>query len=86
MKGMTPLSELTHFNEQGRAKMVDVSDKAETVRTAIAKSSIIVNEQSIHKSQKVQIKKAMYSQLLKSLPLWRQKAHRPSFPCAIRFH
>lgn len=43
-KGMTPLSELTHFNEQGRSKMVDVSDKAETVRTAIAKSSIIVNE------------------------------------------
>ena len=44
---MTPLSELTHFNEQGRAKMVDVSDKVETTRTAIAKSSIIVNE-TIH--------------------------------------
>ena len=41
------MSELTHFNEQGRAKMVDVSDKAETTRTAIAKSSIIVNE-TIH--------------------------------------
>src|SRR3954469_4017038 len=41
---MTPMSELTHFNEQGRAKMVDVSDKAETVRTAIATSSILVNE------------------------------------------
>lgn len=38
------MSELTHFNEQGRAKMVDVSDKAETVRTAIATSSILVNE------------------------------------------
>lgn len=41
------MSKLTHFNEQGRAKMVDVSEKAETVRTAIAKSSIIVNE-TIH--------------------------------------
>lgn len=41
------MSELTHFNEQGRAKMVDVSDKAVTARTAIAKSSIIVNE-TIH--------------------------------------
>ncbi|WP_342513393.1 cyclic pyranopterin monophosphate synthase MoaC [Sporosarcina sp. FSL K6-1522] len=41
------MSELTHFNEQGRAKMVDVSDKAETIRTAIATSSIIVNE-TIH--------------------------------------
>lgn len=42
------LSELTHFNEQGRAKMVDVSKKAETVRTAKAASSIIVNE-AIHR-------------------------------------
>ncbi|QUW21033.1 cyclic pyranopterin monophosphate synthase MoaC [Sporosarcina sp. Marseille-Q4063] len=41
------MSKLTHFNEQGRAKMVDVSDKAITVRTAIAKSSIMLNE-TIH--------------------------------------
>lgn len=41
------MTELTHFNEQGRAKMVDVSDKAETVRIAVAHSSIEVN-QSIH--------------------------------------
>lgn len=38
------MSELTHFNEQGRAKMVDVSEKAETVRLAIAHSSIEVNQ------------------------------------------
>jgi cyclic pyranopterin phosphate synthase len=38
------MSELTHFNEQGRAKMVDVSDKSETARTAIAHSSIEVNQ------------------------------------------
>jgi cyclic pyranopterin monophosphate synthase len=44
VKGMIILSKLTHFNEQGRAKMVDVSDKAITVRTAIAKSSIMLNE------------------------------------------
>ena len=39
------MSKLTHFNEQGRAKMVDVSEKAETLRIAVAKSSIIVNEE-----------------------------------------
>jgi cyclic pyranopterin monophosphate synthase len=44
VKGMIILTKLTHFNEQGRAKMVDVSDKAITVRTAIAKSSIMLNE------------------------------------------
>lgn len=41
------MSELTHFNEQGRAKMVDVSSKETTLRTAVASSSIIVNE-TIH--------------------------------------
>lgn len=38
------MSELTHFNEQGRAKMVDISDKNETTRTAVAVSSITVND------------------------------------------
>ncbi|HEY8386743.1 MAG TPA: cyclic pyranopterin monophosphate synthase MoaC, partial [Porticoccaceae bacterium] len=30
------MTELTHLNPQGEAHMVDVSDKAETARTAIA--------------------------------------------------
>lgn len=38
------MSELTHFNTQGRAKMVDVSDKAETVRIARAQTSVTVNK------------------------------------------
>lgn len=38
------MSELTHFNEQGRAKMVDISEKNETTRTAVAASSITVND------------------------------------------
>ena len=32
--------ELTHFNEQGRARMVDVSDKEITKRTAVARSKV----------------------------------------------
>nr|WP_256759045.1 cyclic pyranopterin monophosphate synthase MoaC [Cohnella sp. WQ 127256] len=31
---------LTHFNDQGRARMVDVSDKEVTVRTAIAEGQV----------------------------------------------
>ncbi|MEY9095363.1 cyclic pyranopterin monophosphate synthase MoaC [Paenibacillus sp. RC84] len=31
---------MTHFNEQGRAKMVDISDKKETKRTAVARTRI----------------------------------------------
>ncbi|MED1202691.1 cyclic pyranopterin monophosphate synthase MoaC [Heyndrickxia acidicola] len=39
------MTNLTHFNEQGRAKMVDVSRKPDTVRTAMAESSIEVNQE-----------------------------------------
>lgn len=38
------MSKFTHFNEQGRAKMVDISDKQDTERTAIAKSSVFVTK------------------------------------------
>lgn len=43
--GRDKMSSFTHFNEQGRAKMVDISDKNETVRTAVAKGSIEVNKE-----------------------------------------
>ena len=32
--------ELTHFNEQGRARMVDVSEKAQTYRVARAAATV----------------------------------------------
>lgn len=34
------MAEFTHVNEQGRAKMVDIADKAPTERTAVAASSV----------------------------------------------
>ena len=34
------MSDLTHFDEAGNARMVDVSDKAESERIAIAKGSV----------------------------------------------
>ncbi|WP_096186831.1 cyclic pyranopterin monophosphate synthase MoaC [Evansella halocellulosilytica] len=39
------MGSFTHFNDQGRAKMVDISEKQETVRTAIAKSSVQVSKE-----------------------------------------
>ena len=35
--------DFTHFNDQGRAKMVDVGDKPVTVRTAVAAARVLVN-------------------------------------------
>lgn len=51
------MSEFTHFNKEGRANMVDISDKRETVRTAIAKTSIKVNSEIYEKITMQEIKK-----------------------------
>jgi len=37
------MQDFTHFNEQGRAKMVDVGEKPVTVRTAVAAGRVLVN-------------------------------------------
>lgn len=49
--------ELTHFNEHGKAKMVDVSEKNETKRTAIAKGSISMKPETIDVIKQGKIKK-----------------------------
>lgn len=51
------MADFTHFNQEGRAKMVDVSDKPETFRTAIARSSITVNKEIYDKITSNQMKK-----------------------------
>ncbi|ALC92547.1 molybdenum cofactor biosynthesis protein C [Bacillus sp. FJAT-18017] len=51
------MAEFTHFNEEGRARMVDVSNKPETVRTAVAYSSILVNNEIYERITNNQMKK-----------------------------
>ncbi|MTT31830.1 cyclic pyranopterin monophosphate synthase MoaC [Terrilactibacillus sp. BCM23-1] len=51
------MSEFTHFNEQGHARMVDVSEKKETIRIAQAQSSILVSEEVYRKITDGQVKK-----------------------------
>ncbi|WP_298034738.1 cyclic pyranopterin monophosphate synthase MoaC [uncultured Dysosmobacter sp.] len=41
------MPELTHFNEQGRAKMVDVTEKTVTHRTAVAAGEIHVSPETM---------------------------------------
>ena len=38
------MSDFTHFNEEGRAKMVDVGEKPVSRRTAVAAGRVLVNE------------------------------------------
>ena len=40
------MSDFTHFNEQGRAKMVDVGEKPLSRRTAVAGARVLVNEKT----------------------------------------
>ena len=51
------MSELTHFNEQGRAKMVDVTDKAVTHRTAVAAGEIHMSPETLQKIKDGTMKK-----------------------------
>lgn len=40
------MSDFTHFNESGRARMVDVSEKDETTRIAVAFGRVLVNRET----------------------------------------
>ena len=40
------MQDFTHFNEQGRAKMVDVGEKPVSVRTAVAAGRVLVNAET----------------------------------------
>ena len=40
------MSDFTHFNEQGRAKMVDGGEKPVSQRVAVAAGRVLVNEKT----------------------------------------
>lgn len=43
------MGDFTHFNDQGRAKMVDVGEKPLSQRTAIAAGRVLVNRETFQK-------------------------------------
>lgn len=51
------MEELTHFNEQGRAKMVDVTGKTVTCRTAVAKGEIHMSRETLGRIRTGTVKK-----------------------------
>jgi len=51
------MSQLTHFNESGRARMVDVTDKLATERVAVAQGKVWVLPETLKKIQKGRIAK-----------------------------
>ena len=51
------MSDFTHFNEQGRAKMVDVGEKPISQRIAVAAGRVLVNENTFRLIQTGGMKK-----------------------------
>ena len=51
------MSQLTHFNESGRARMVDVTDKLATERVAVAQGKVFVLPETLEKIQEGRIAK-----------------------------
>ena len=49
--------EFTHFNDEGRARMVDVSDKEQTLRTATAKATVYLNAETYNMVAQGKMKK-----------------------------
>ena len=49
--------DLTHINDQGRAKMVDVSEKNDTQRMAVAYGKICMKQETLEKIKNQDIKK-----------------------------
>jgi cyclic pyranopterin phosphate synthase len=50
-------AELTHFNREGRARMVDVTEKTDTVRTAVAKGTVYMQPATFQRIVEGQIAK-----------------------------
>ena len=51
------MNELTHFNDQGRARMVDVSEKPVTMREAVAGGTVYVNAEIFGMIKRGEVKK-----------------------------
>ena len=75
--------ELTHFDEQGNAWMVDVSDKDYTHRIAVAEGFIAINDAIYDRIQGGTMKRVMFCPLLNWLPLWGLSKRVTSSRCVI---
>ena len=78
------MTDFTHFNDSGRAKMVDVGEKAVTERIATAGGKVLVNPETFRLIKEGGMKKG---DVLGTAQISRQSSplrkHPPSYRCAI---
>lgn len=89
------MSDWTHFNSQGRARMVDVSEKKETTRTACARSQVQVSSaiyeaivnQTIEKGDVLAVAQVAGVMAAKKTPDWIPMCHPlPLAGIDMQFH
>ena len=67
------MGEFSHFDQHGNAVMVDVTEKKETTRTAIAQGKIKVNDEIFAKVKEGSMAKGMSWEPQGSLGSWQQR-------------
>ena len=79
------MAELTHINEQGRAKMVDVSEKADTKRIGVASGRICMQPETFALiTDGKKLKKEMCYAVAQVAGVMAAKKTWESFRCVIR--
>ena len=76
--------ELTHVDAKGEVRMVDVSDKAETHRIAIAEGTILMHPETQAMVLQDRAKRVTCLPARAWRASWPSNARATSFPCAIR--
>ena len=76
--------DLTHFDQDGNAWMVDVSDKDITTRTAVAEGFITINDAIYERIGAGTIKKGDVLSVAQLQLLWGRNRRVISFPFVIR--
>ena len=51
------MNRLTHFDKSGRSKMVDVTDKSDTIREAVAQATVFMQKETLRRILDRQIEK-----------------------------
>src|SRR5438552_7360976 len=83
-RGPGSMSEFTHFNESGRARMVDVSEKAATHRTATAQARILMQPETLEKIRRGKIAKGDVLAVAQTAGIMGAKRTPDLIPCATR--
>ncbi len=80
------MKELSHLDEKGQARMVDVTAKAPTLRQAVARGKVRMRPETAALIQEGGSRRGMSSLRPESQGSWRRSRPAGSFPCAIRWN